>query len=259
MEEFQGVAIPDYDFSGKTAIVTGGGSGIGFAVAAQLVKCGAQVVVAGVPEQQCRDAAEAIGAKAIPTDVSDEAQVNRLVSETVRIYGKLDILVSCAGIGGEVLPLMEQSKEELDKVLSINLDGIFLCGKAAAKQMMEQGTGGSIVNTASIAYVEGGGFHGPYGAAKGGVVSLTKAMASEWASSGIRVNAVCPGLTRTGINREVQEDPELYKELTSKIPMRRMAEPSEIAAMMLFLSSDAASFVTGSIIHVDGGATVGGQ
>ncbi len=253
------MAIPDYDFSGKTAIVTGGGSGIGFAVAAQLVKCGAQVVVAGVPEQQCRDAAEAIGAKAIPTDVSDEAQVNRLVSETVRIYGKLDILVSCAGIGGEVLPLMEQSKEELDKVLSINLDGIFLCGKAAAKQMMEQGTGGSIVNTASIAYVEGGGFHGPYGAAKGGVVSLTKAMASEWASSGIRVNAVCPGLTRTGINREVQEDPELYKELTSKIPMRRMAEPSEIAAMMLFLSSDAASFVTGSIIHVDGGATVGGQ
>lgn len=261
MHTQNGVQIPDYDFSGKVAIVTGGGSGIGFAVATQLAYYGADIVIAGIPEAQCQEAARQIGGScvAIPTDVSDPASVDHLIQETLRCFGKLDILVCCAGIGGEVLPLLEQSKEELDKVLSINLGGIFLCAKAAARQMIAQGTGGSIINTASIAYVEGGGFHGPYGAAKAGVVTLTKTMASEWAEHGIRVNAVCPGLTRTNINREVQADPELYRALTSKIPLRRMAEPAEIASLMLFLVSDAASFITGSIMIADGGATVGGQ
>lgn len=259
MEIKNGVSIPDYNFVGKVAIVTGGGSGIGYAAAAQLAYYGAQVVIAGVPADQCQTAAAEIGCTAIPTDVSDPDAVEALVSETVRRFGHLDILICCAGIGGEVLPLLEQSKAELDKVLSINLGGIFLCDKAAAQQMIAQGTGGTIVNTASIAYVEGGGYHGPYGAAKAGVVTLTKTMASEWAQNGIRVNAVCPGLTRTNINREVQADPELYRTLTSKIPLRRMAEPYEIAALMLFLASDAASFITGAIMTADGGATVGGQ
>ena len=130
--------------------------------------------------------------------------------------------------------------------------------QAAAAQMIRQGHGGCIVNTASIAYVEGRGFHGPYGAAKGGVVSLTKTMAAEWAAQGIRVNAVCPGLTRTPINEAARKDPELMKTLTKNIPLGRIAEPYEIAAVMLFLCSEAASFVTGSIVHADGGATVGG-
>lgn len=261
MHTQNGVNIPDYDFSGKVAVVTGGGSGIGFAAATQLAYYGAKVVIAGVPAAQCEAAAGQIGGScvAIPTDVSDPEAVDALIAETVRRFGKLDILICCAGIGGEVLPLLEQSKEELDKVLSVNLGGIFLCDKAAAKQMIAQGTGGSIINTASIAYVEGGGFHGPYGAAKAGVVTLTKTMASEWAAHGIRVNAVCPGLTRTNINREVQADRALYETLTAKIPLRRMAEPAEIAALMLFLASEAASFITGSIMIADGGATVGGQ
>lgn len=261
MQKQNGVNIPDYDFAGKVAIVTGGGSGIGYAAANQLAYYGARVVVAGIPAAECEAAAQQIGGGcvAIPTDVSNSDSVDALMAETVRRFGRLDILICCAGIGGEVLPLLEQSKEELDKVLSINLGGIFLCGKAAARQMIAQGSGGSIINTASIAYVEGGGFHGPYGAAKGGVVTLTKTMASEWAAHGIRVNAVCPGLTRTNINREVQANPELYRELTAKIPLRRMAEPDEIAALMLFLASEAASFITGSILTADGGATVGGQ
>lgn len=261
MHTQNGINIPDYNFSGKVAIITGGGSGIGYAAANQLAYYGANVVVAGIPAEQCVEAARQIAGTciAIPTDVSSPAAVDHLILETVRHFGKLDILVNCAGIGGEVLPLLDQSKEELDKVLSVNLGSIFLCGKAAAKQMISQGTGGSIINTASIAYVEGGGFHGPYGAAKAGVVTLTKTMASEWAEHGIRVNAVCPGLTRTNINREVQEDPALYRTLTAKIPLRRMAEPAEIAALMLFLASDAASFITGSIMVADGGATVGGQ
>lgn len=261
MHKQNGVNIPDYEFSGKVAIVTGGGSGIGYAVANQLAYYGACVVIAGIPATECETAARKIGGccVAVPTDVSDPDAVDALIAETVRRFGKLDILICCAGIGGKVLPLLEQSKEDLDKVLAINLEGIFLCGSAAARQMIAQGSGGSIINTASIAYVEGGGFHGPYGAAKAGVVALTKTMASEWAAHNIRVNAVCPGLTRTNINREVQDDPELYRELTAKIPLRRMAEPAEIAALMLFLASEAASFITGSILTADGGATVGGQ
>lgn len=259
-----GIKIPAYDFKDKVAIVTGGGSGIGFAAANQLAYYGAKVVIAGIPAKACEEAAAAITASggtciAVCTDVSDPASVDHMIRETVQQYGKLDILISCAGIGGKVLPLLEQDKSELDAVLSVNLGGVYLCGTAAAKQMIAQGTGGRIINTSSIAYIEGGGFHGPYGAAKGGVVTLTKSMASEWAEHGINVNAVCPGLTHTNINTEVWENPELYRELTAKIPLRRMAEPEEIAALMLFLASDAASFITGSIMIADGGATVGGQ
>jgi NAD(P)-dependent dehydrogenase (short-subunit alcohol dehydrogenase family) len=124
--------------------------------------------------------------------------------------------------------------------------------------MIAQGSGGRIVLTSSIAYVEGGGLHGPYGASKGAVSTLTRSMAAEWAQYGILVNAVCPGLTRTNINREVWEDPALYQELTAKIPLRRMAEPGEVASLMTYLCTEAAGFITGSIIHCDGGATVGG-
>ncbi len=263
MKKIADVFVPDYDFAGKVAIVTGGSSGIGRAVSLQLASCGASVVIASLPAEACvamQKEIESLGGRALalPTDVSDPAQVEQMVEKTVEAYGRLDILINNAGIGGEVLPLLEQTPEEFDKVIRVNLKGIFLSAKAAAAQMIRQGQGGCIVNTGSIAYVEGRGFHGPYGAAKGGVATLTRSMAAEWAEHGIRVNAVAPGLTRTPINEALTEEPEIMKELVAKIPLGRMARPWEIGAMMLFLSSDAASFVTGSIIHVDGGATVGG-
>lgn len=263
MKELNGVMIPDYDLTGKTAIVTGGSSGIGRAAAIQLAACGAAVAIASLPAEDCytvRDEIEALGGRAIavPTDVSDPAQVDALMDTVVRELGGLDILINNAGIGGAVLPLLEQSPEEFDKVLRVNLKGIFLCAKAAAAQMIRQGRGGRIVNTCSIAYIEGRGFHGPYGAAKGGVSTLTRTMAAEWAEYGINVTAVAPGLTRTPINDGLVEDKAVLQTFLDKIPLGRMARPWEIAAMMLFLASPAASFVTGTTIIVDGGATVGG-
>jgi len=259
MKQNNGVLIPEYDFRGKVAVVTGAGSGIGYAVAMQLAHYGAQVVAAGIPaEAMERAAASAPGITAMACDVSSDDQVNSMIAETVTRFGRLDILVCCAGVGGKVLPLLEQTDEDLDQVLAVNLKGIYHCARAAARQMIAQGSGGRIVLTSSIAYVEGGGLHGPYGASKGAVSTLTRSMAAEWAQYGILVNAVCPGLTRTNINREVWEDPALYQELTAKIPLRRMAEPGEVASLMTYLCTEAAGFITGSIIHCDGGATVGG-
>ena len=259
MQTKNGVLIPEYDFRGKVAVVTGAGSGIGYAVATQLAHYGAQVVAAGLPAEALEQAAASVpGVTAMVCDVSSSQQVETMISETVTRFGRLDILVCCAGVGGKVLPLLEQTEADRDQVLSVNLKGIYHCARAAARQMIAQGSGGRIVLTSSIAYVEGGGLHGPYGASKGAVSTLTRSMAAEWAKYGILVNAVCPGLTRTGINREVWEDPALYRELTGKIPLRRMAEPGEVASLMTYLCTDAAGFITGSIIHCDGGATVGG-
>ena len=145
------------------------------------------------------------------TDVSQSAQVDALVAATVERFGSLDIFISNAGVGGEVLPLLEQTEEEFEHVLSVNLKGAFLCGKAAAKQMIAQGKGGRIIITASIAAIEGGGFHGPYGASKGGIVTLVRTMGREWAQYGITVNAVSPGLTATGINETLAQQPEVLE------------------------------------------------
>jgi NAD(P)-dependent dehydrogenase (short-subunit alcohol dehydrogenase family) len=263
MIQISDVCIPDYDLTGQVAIVTGGSSGIGRAAAIQLAACGAAVAIASLPAKDCYSVCDEIrsfGGKAlaVPTDVSDPVQVDAMISSVVHEFGSVDILLNNAGIGGAVLPLLEQTAEEFDKVLAVNLKGIFLCAKAAAKQMIRQGHGGRIVNTCSIAYIEGRGLHGPYGAAKGGVSTLTRTMAAEWAEYGINVTAVAPGLTRTPINDDLAKDPEMLKTFLEKIPLGRMAKPWEIAAMMLFLASPSASFVTGTTIIVDGGATVGG-
>lgn len=263
MKQLGDVFIPDYDLSGKTAIVTGGSSGIGRAAAIQLAACGAAVAIASLPPQSCYDVCDEITAfggraLAVPCDVSDPAQVDEMIGTVVKELGGVDILINNAGIGGAVLPLLEQTAQEFDKVLGVNLKGIFLCAKAAAAQMIRQGRGGRIVNTCSIAYIEGRGFHGPYGAAKGGVSTLTRTMAAEWAEYGINVTAVAPGLTRTPINDGLVEDKEVLQTFLDKIPLGRMAKPWEIAALMLFLASPAASFITGTTIIADGGATVGG-
>ena len=263
MNMINDVKIPSFDLKGKTAVITGGSSGIGRAAAIQMAACGANVVIASIPQSQCDQVVreiEAAGGRAIgiETDVSDAAQIDRMIEKTVETFGSIDIMVANAANGGKVLPVLEEPEDEFTKVVDINRKGTWLTDKAAAKQMIKQGRGGRIINTCSIAYIEGRGCHGSYGASKAGVSILTRTMAAEWAEHGINVNAVAPGLTATPITAGLREDKEALAECLKKIPLGRMAEPSEIAAVMTFLASDLASFITGTTVIADGGATVGG-
>ena len=255
--------FPTYDLTGRRALVTGAGSGIGRAAALCLAHYGARVAVCDVRLDRAQRVAGEITAAggqaaAIQGNVADAQSVEAMFAQVDETLGGLDILISNAGIGGEVKPILEQSEQELDQVLSVNLKGAFLCARQAARRMIGQGQGGRMIFTSSIAAYEGGGFHGPYGAAKGGLCTLVKTMAHEWAPYGITVNAVCPGLTRTAINQEISADPELEAQFLKKIPLGRMAEPVEIASLMLYLATDAAAFITGASLIADGGATIGG-
>lgn len=255
--------MPTLSCEGKCAVITGAGSGIGRAAALMFGYYGARVVAADIDLQKARDTMHTIqkmGGCAIAccVDVSNASLVEDLIVEAVEEFGGIDIFLSNAGIGGAVAPILEQTEAEFEAVLAVDLKGGFLCGKAAAEQMIRQGRGGRIIFTSSIAAIEGGGMHGPYGAAKGGLCTLVRTMAHEWAPYGITVNAVCPGLTRTEINREIAQSSELYNAFVSKIPLGRMAKPEEIASLMLYLASDSAAFITGTSIVADGGATIGG-
>lgn len=255
--------IPTFDNTGRTVVITGAGNGIGQAAAVQFAHYGANVVVADISMQNAEETVSIIKerggeATAIAVDISNSASVDAMFDAAIEKYGRLDVLVANAGIGGEVLPLMEQSEEEFMKVINVNLKGAFLSCKAAAKRMIDAGCGGRIIVTASIAAIEGGGFHGPYGAAKGGLITLVRTMAREWVSYGITVNAIMPGLTATAINKLALENTEVRDMLLKNIPMGRMALPEEIASSMLYLATDAAAFITGTTIIADGGATTGG-
>ena len=263
MKNINGVLIPDYNMAGKVAIVTGGGSGIGRAAAIQLAYCGASVVIAGIPLSQSievQDEIRGFGGKAlgVEADVSYPENADMMVKRAVEEFGSVDIMISNAGVSGKLAPLLEQSAEDFQKILDINLKGIFSTSCAAASQMIKQGRGGRIVNTSSIALIEGGGGLGFYGASKAGVSTLTRTMAFEWAPNNITVNAIAPGRTLTGISQKALEDPDLLKMMTSRIPIGHVAQPSEIAALMLFLASDLASYITGATLICDGGATIGG-
>lgn len=244
------------DLAEKTAIVTGGGKGIGKAIALGLAKCGARVVVAARTAHEIEAVADEIrstGAQAHAkvTDLTHSEQIEALVQDTLYNFGGVDILVNNAA-RSFFRPLIDLREDGFDKIFDTNVKGTFLLSRAAARIMMERG-GGRIVNITTIGAERGGPMMGVYHASKAAVKMLTMCMATEWASMNVLVNAVGPGMTRTHFSQPIWANPEIERQLVSRIPRGRLAEPQDIVGAVLFLCSDAAGFITGQTIYVDGG------
>jgi NAD(P)-dependent dehydrogenase (short-subunit alcohol dehydrogenase family) len=235
----------------KVAVVTGAGSGIGAAVAAGLHAAGAKVIVADISGRQ-EDTAKQLGddVVAVHADVSKGTDVQQMLNAAVSHFGRLDIVCNNAGIDGELAPLGECSEENFDRVMSVNARGVFL-GMRYAIPMMVAAGGGSIINTASIAASVAFPTMPAYCASKGAIVSMTRTAAAEYGAAGVRVNAICPGVTATALVDRLPA--EMISHATSLTPMARVGQPEEMAGAVVYLASDAASFVTGSLITVDGG------
>jgi 2-deoxy-D-gluconate 3-dehydrogenase len=241
------------------AVVTGGAHGIGRATAAALASLGAKVVIADLDEGASQAVVGEIAGRggralAIPIDVSNEASVEALFAELAEREGAVDILVNNAGVAIR-RPAVELALADWEKVVAVNMTGGFLCARAAALQMIAGDKGGAIVNVASIMGLSGGGLYPniSYQTSKGAIVNMTRALAIEWAPRRIRVNAVAPTYVRTRLTAPLLENPEMLAKIEAMTPLRRLAEPDEIAAAICFLASPAAAMVTGHVLPVDGG------
>ncbi len=250
------------DLNGKVAIVTGGGGAIGTAMCLQLAANGAKVIVAGrtlKTLQATVDAVKANGgeATAVIADVSKRESAENLIEETVRIYGRLDCMVNNAGINGGPefrKPIHEYDDGLWDRIVSIDLNGVYYCSKAAVKQMIKQGEGGCVINVGSIVGLTPLRLQCSFTAAKAAVFSLTKTMALELAPQGIRVNGIAPGsVMNEGVKELFYNDKEKAAAIMSHFPVGHPGEPDDIAAATCYLASEDAKFMTGSIITVDGG------
>ena len=245
-------------FRDKVALVTGGSSGIGRATSLAFAHQGARVAIADREPTGAAETArmiEDIGGTAtvFEIDVTKAAEVASLVERIVQTYGRLDCAFNNAGIGGKVAKTADYPEEEWDRTIDVNLKGVWLCMKYEIPVMEKQGSG-AIVNTASIYGLAGAAGYIAYNAAKHGVVGITRTAALEYATAGIRINAVCPGYIRTPMTQPgIDANPELERKMVSQTPMGRMGMPEEIAEAVVWLCSDAASFVTGHTMTPDGG------
>lgn len=239
----------------RVAVVTGGGSGIGAATARRFASEGAAVIVTDLNEET---GARVIGeirasggrAEFLPLNTADDDAVRRVLREVATRHGRLDIMFCNAGIGGGGF---EDPRDRWREVIAVNLSGVY-SGCRYAMEIMSEGDGGSIVNTASMAGLVGG-YGDAYSAAKAGVIGLTRQMALEGAPKGIRVNCICPGYIKTEMTRPAWEDEQLTERILRNVPVRRWAEPDEIAAAVAFLASADASYITGHALVIDGGYT----
>jgi NAD(P)-dependent dehydrogenase (short-subunit alcohol dehydrogenase family) len=247
-------------FENKVALVTGAASGLGLATAKAFAEAGASVVLADWNEMEVHAAAKDLAGKghktlAVRCDVSDDAQVEAMVKHTVAAYGRLDAAYNNAGIQNVLAETADSPRDDYDRVMAINLRGVWSCMKFELQVMRKQGSG-AIVNCSSLGGLVGGNQRGTYHAAKHGVIGLTKSAALEYAERGIRVNDVCPGMIRTPMSdkMEAEGQREALKMMRETfVPMKREGRPEEIANTVLFLCSDLASYITGQSISVDGG------
>jgi NAD(P)-dependent dehydrogenase (short-subunit alcohol dehydrogenase family) len=243
--------------AGKVAIITGAGSGIGWAAARRFAHEGARVVCADISGQE-RDIADLLGDIAVPAsvDVTKATDVQRMIGTAVDRFGQVDILLNNAGFGGPHAALADTDEAMFDTILAINLKGVFLGMKYAIPAMLDAG-GGAIVNTASASGLVGWKGLSCYAAAKAAVVQMTKSAALDYAQTNVRINAICPGMTYTGM-AGAKPDAEVPPGSYLPTPMARWGEPGELAAAALFLASDEASFITGAALAVDGGYSASG-
>ncbi len=249
-----------FDLSGKVAVVTGGNGGIGLGMAKGMANAGATIVVAGRDATKNTDAVkqlQALGAKAsaIPVDVLKEDSCRALIADTMKAHGRIDILVNNAGMGIRKQP-EQYTLTEWHTVLDSNLTSAFLCSHAAFEPM-KKGGGGKIVNIGSMMSIFGAPFATAYAASKGGIVQMTKSMATAWAKDNIQVNAILPGWIDTALTRRAREQVDgLHNSVLKRTPAGRWGEPSDFAGIAVFLAAAASDFVTGAAITVDGGYSV---
>ena len=245
-----------FSCEGKTAVVTGSSQGLGQVLALGLAQFGAKLILADItyPDETARQV-EAMGADcvAVQTDITDELQVENLAASALSASGKVDILINNAGISQlSYTPTERLPVEEWDRIVKINLRGTFLCSQKIGKQMIDGG-GGSIINIATTAGITGVVRAPAYCASKAGVILLTKSLALEWARYHIRVNAIAPHYLETELTRGLRESAKVYKALIGQIPLRRFGKTSELVGAVIFLCSEASSYVTGAVVPVDGG------
>ncbi|MGH9160855.1 MAG: SDR family NAD(P)-dependent oxidoreductase [Vicinamibacteraceae bacterium] len=252
-------SLDRFRIDGRRALVTGGARGIGYEIATALAEAGADVALASRSLEACQTAASQIAqatgrrTAAFAADVTVGAEVERLVAAIEADFGAPDILVSNAGTNVRG-PAEQLTEADWDLVIDTNLKGPFLCARALGPGMVKRGWG-RIIHLGSIMGVVALAGRAPYASSKAGVINLTRVLALEWAGSGVTVNALCPGVFATEMNRQLMDDPVKYQEFVKRVPMGRWGELHELAGAALFLASDASSYVTGSALFVDGGWT----